>query len=913
MRQNLMREASALLGEQVALWRTLNRTADAPAPVAEPVVAEPHFDLYPWQREALAAWRASGRRGVVQAVTGAGKTRVGVAAIHEALNEGRQALVITPTNELVKQWTRTIEELLPTARLWKKNGFGSWDVMVTTVHYAMSQPELLAPGGLIVADEAHRYGAASFSRALREGYKRRLGLSATYERGDFGDEILRRYFGTPCFDLGYERAVRDSLIAPFRFALVSVPLSAHERAEYTELTDAMSSSRLLLVQQHGLPDASPVDFLLAVSALANQQGYPLPDKVRTARRYMAKFSARKELLATTRMKYHVMAGLTPVITDANGAIVFTQTRASAEDVAEVLRSTGCTAAAIHSSLNDEQREERMEWLKQGEIQALSAPRILDEGVDVPDADLGVIVAANRSRRQLVQRLGRVLRRREGKTARFVVLYAEGTVEDPTAAGALPTFYDECLPWAEAVGRFDMAGKGQLEALLRFLGVDASEATRGESERIIREAGRDAAPTDAPQLDEDASAATSHGRSREKSDRMPLPVVGSASRFDGPAPVGLRPVTDDSIRDYLRGIGKIPLLSAEEETLLAKRIEAGLYAESLLTSADERFPVGSLERIAREGRWARDWFVASNLRLVVSIAKRYAGRGLDFLDLIQHGNHGLLRAVEKFDSARGHKFSTYATWWVTQAITRGLADEGATIRMPVHFVESLNKVNRERGLAGASWDQWVAAHPHGMPELEVSASDLKRMALLCRAHASVERLTEEFDDTWQRWAPACDNVAEHQAEAALTSQVEELLAGCELAHPREIAVLRYRHGLVTGEPMTLDEIGKIFGVTRERIRQLEKKALEYVWGEAELLKQLAQWDDEADQRKADEQRRLASFKKARKKVKPRRKRAEPTPAKSEDTFYIPRRGYMSDELWLDEDDESRPLPRRALGA
>jgi RNA polymerase primary sigma factor len=451
---------------------------------------------------------------------------------------------------------------------------------VTTVQSAMRRPAMVRSGGLIVADECHRYGAELYSLALNRAYPWRLGLTATLARGDDGDEILDSYFGGVCFDLGYERATVDELISPFKFAFGSVPLSAQERAEYDELDADLKSSRLILVRRFGVPESPVAEFLKGVSALAEDRS-PVGGGG-LARRYMARFARRKSLLAETRMKFLALAGLSPAVRGSAGAIIFTQTQDAAHAAAQVLVACGCSAAAVHADLDADEREERLEMLKNGQITALSAPRILDEGIDVPDADLGVVMASNRSRRQMIQRLGRVLRRRDGKIARFVVLYAEDSVEDPFSSGHLPDFYEDCLPWAAEHARFNL-GAGGLPDLLKFLAVSEDD-TSVNAMRALEDAARPL-PTGQPERAEGAVE-------EDPADPSPrLPAVThmnagkawdqTSGRFDQ-FPTGTFWIfTDDSVNDYLKALARYPLLTSEEEVQLARAIEAGLYAAHLL--------------------------------------------------------------------------------------------------------------------------------------------------------------------------------------------------------------------------------------------------------------------------------------------------------------------------------------------
>lgn len=777
------------------------------------------IDLYDWQRDALIAWDDANRVGVVQAVTGAGKTRVGLAAIEDAMRSGRQSVVIVPTLALVQQWAASIAQLLPSARLRAVGATGeqSWDVMVTTVQSAMRRSALTQRGGLVVADECHRYGAETYSLALNSAYEWRLGLTATLERGDDGDEILHSYFRGICFDLGYDRATSDELIAPFRFAFASVPLSAAERAEYDTLDHDLKSMRLPLIEQFGVPASPVAEFLKGVSALADDRSPGSGGGL--ARRYMALFSRRKALLAETRMKFLALDGLSRAVRESAGTIVFTQTQDAARSAADLLAAAGCSAAAVHAELDADEREQRLDMLKKGQIVALTAPRILDEGVDVPDADLGVVMASNRSRRQMIQRLGRVLRRRDGKVARFVVLYAEGSVEDPFASDRVPDFYEEALPWAQAHEKFDL-GAGELPQLLEFLGV----STDGAARRAMTQLAEAAGPRPSASTVDEIEAPTTPEPQR------PVQLPRTRERFLRAPRGAFLDATQDSVKDYFKALGRTPLLSADEETYLGRAIEAGLYAEQLLVIEAMHHSAADLIRVKETGDLAKQWMIVSNLRLVVSLAKRHTGRGMLFLDLIQAGNEGLIRAVEKFDYQQGNKFSTYATWWIRQSITRAMADEADTIRRPVHFVDKFNQVENLRRRTGQSWQEFLCDHPDGVEDHQVSREDLVRMARLARPIISTEWLTDELADSWVGAAiDRAQAALDEQVTSSLvqTQEVQALFDVLEMVQPVGAFVLRCRFGFQTGEPETLDVIGQRRGVTRERIRQLEKKAIDFL--------------------------------------------------------------------------------------
>ena len=304
------------------------------------------------------------------------------------------------------------------------------------------------------------------------------------------------------------------------------------------------------------------------------------------------------------------------------------------------------------------------------------------------------------------------------------------------------------------------------------------------------------------------------------------VLSDDDDDDRPAArVSVAGATADPVKDYLKQIGKVPLLSAEQEVDLAKRIEAGLFAEEKLAesegmSTDRR---ADLEWIAEDGHRAKNHLLEANLRLVVSLAKRYTGRGMLFLDLIQEGNLGLIRAVEKFDYTKGYKFSTYATWWIRQAITRAMADQARTIRIPVHMVEVINKLARLQrqmlqDLGREPTPEELAVELDMTPEKVVEVQKYGREPISLHTPLGEEG-DSEFGDLIE------DSEAIQPGEAvSFTLLQEQLQSVLGTLSEREAGVVSMRFGLTDGQPMTLDEIGKVYGVTRERIRQIESKTM-----------------------------------------------------------------------------------------
>jgi RNA polymerase primary sigma factor len=306
-----------------------------------------------------------------------------------------------------------------------------------------------------------------------------------------------------------------------------------------------------------------------------------------------------------------------------------------------------------------------------------------------------------------------------------------------------------------------------------------------------------------------------------------PLVFGDDDGDLPAArVAAAGATADPVKDYLRQIGKVPLLTARQEVELARRIEAGLFAEEKLAEGSGMLGADQsidLEQVAEDGRRAKDHLVEANLRLVVSLARRYAGRGMLFLDLIQEGNLGLIRGVEKFDCTRGYKFSTYATWWIRQAITRAMAEQARTIRLPVHMVEVVSRLARVQrqmlqDLGREPTRDELAAGLDMTPEKVIEVQKCAREPISLHIPLG-EDGDSEFGDLIE------DSEAIQPGEAvSFTLLQEQLHAVLGMLSEREAGVVSMRFGLADGQPKTLDEIGKVYGVTRERIRQIESRTM-----------------------------------------------------------------------------------------
>ena len=418
--------------------------------------------------------------------------------------------------------------------------------------------------------------------------------------------------------------------------------------------------------------------------------------------------------------------------------------------------------------------------------------------------------------------GATLYVRSRTTVEGLELAGNGTLEDPITLapyghGPVPRFV---IPEEErpVVAREFLTSNGFIFRGWIIKGIKMQPsiaALTGELDRIRREQAKKAA------------GKRSGRRSRSEKDKDGSFTVSDSDEADEPAQkVVTAGATADPVKDYLKQIGKVALLNAAQEVELAKRIEAGLYAEHLLGTRGNDLEAKyrrELHWIAQDGQRAKNHLLEANLRLVVSLAKRYTGRGMLFLDLIQEGNLGLIRAVEKFDYTKGYKFSTYATWWIRQAITRAMADQARTIRIPVHMVEVINKLARVQrqmlqDLGREPTPEELAVELDMTPEKVVEVQKYGREPISLHTPLG-EDGDSEFGDLIE------DSEAVVPADAvSFTLLQEQLHAVLDTLSEREAGVVSMRFGLTDGQPKTLDEIGKVYGVTRERIRQIESKTM-----------------------------------------------------------------------------------------
>jgi len=420
------------------------------------------------------AWHRCGRRGVVEAVTGSGKTDVALTAIEDAVGRGLFGLVIVPSRVLMEQWHERLTRWMPHHTIGRLgDGYRDrpidCDVLITTRHSAASRVPLPTSekGGILIADECHGFGGAVLRKSLLPEYEERLGLTATLERSDDAvDTTLLPYFGGICYRYGFGAAISDGVCAQPRVGFMAVPLTADERSEYDASEGRIVTARRLLKQIKGVPHEPFGDFLAAVHHLAaNDAG---PDG-KAANDYLNAFSSRREIVATSSAKYEALGKFAPAIKSADGALLFTETVRAANHAIVRLDPH----VAIEIITGDTARRDRgtiLDGLRGGTLDAVAAPRVPDEGVDVPNANLGLVVSASRTRRQMIQRMGRILRRKPlGSGARFVIIFAADTLEDPRFSEDRDGFLEEIEEIAEASRIFRPSEFDQLSEFLDYTG------------------------------------------------------------------------------------------------------------------------------------------------------------------------------------------------------------------------------------------------------------------------------------------------------------------------------------------------------------------------------------------------------------------------------------------------------------
>ena len=417
-------------------------------------------DLRPWQAAAFNAWATAGERGIVEAITGTGKTIVGAYAAAYVLDYGYKVAVTVPTLDLMDQWIDQLESCIDDVIIGRM-GDGSHDaiedvdVLVATINSG-SKKYLRCENGetMIIADEVHRMGSPTFQLALEDDMSSRLGLTATLERtNDTGvDDVLLPYFGSVVHSYGYADALGDGVLAPFRLAFVGAEFTADELDEYSELGTEMSRLRYQL-QKTGYIKGDGPEVFAAIGVLSRDTALDFKAR-RWAQKFMANLSRRRKLQASAANKIRAVKALSDTIALSERALVFTETKDAAADIAALLDNDGIAARSFDSDLARDERSALLTQFRKGHVHVLCSPRVLDEGIDVPQVDVGVIVSASQSRRQMIQRLGRIVRpNNSGKPSTLFLMYLKGTREDPQEGGH-EGFLEEVLPHAAEIRYFD---------------------------------------------------------------------------------------------------------------------------------------------------------------------------------------------------------------------------------------------------------------------------------------------------------------------------------------------------------------------------------------------------------------------------------------------------------------------------
>ncbi|HPG32212.1 MAG TPA: DEAD/DEAH box helicase [Lentimicrobium sp.] len=447
-----------------------------------------------WQTEAMLEWINRGRRGVVEAVTGTGKTAVGIMAAADAVARGLSVVVLVPSTELLEQWHKTLKRDLPDLDIGKrcsgeKDTIYSHHIVVVTVQTAMNH-NMLPDGvnGLLIADEVHRYGSPDYSRSLLDNFRERLGLTATFDRNDEGiEKILLPYFSSRLsgssgvrnviHGCGYARGRQEGILAPFIVGLISLELNPDDQEEYFFLDDSLRKKRRHLIEDYGCPAEPFGEFMLAVKKLKEGKNEDIY-ATKVASQYLKHFRKRRDLLSDNSVKIQALERLVPLFFTTEKALIFTETKEASIQSAELLSQNNLEAFDYGSHLNKPERKERLVEFANGNIKVLSAPKCLDEGIDVAEADLGVILSASQTKRQMIQRMGRIIRpKKDGRPAAFIILYFRNTSEDPDF-GAYEGFLSEMYDHAADVKEFPI-NSGELEILVWYLGGLSKQAYNTE--------------------------------------------------------------------------------------------------------------------------------------------------------------------------------------------------------------------------------------------------------------------------------------------------------------------------------------------------------------------------------------------------------------------------------------------------
>jgi RNA polymerase primary sigma factor len=842
----------------------------------EPAPVDPleYPDAHAWQIDALDAWHKNGRHGMVETLTGVGKVELGLLATVDALRQGNKVLILAPSPQLQSQWLDQLELYLPTVRTGapETDGPGSAarvDVVVASATSTDLERNVRShKAGLVIVDQCDQWVVPAWVAAEPQNdCNWRLGLTDLWEEPYSADqEYPDRLFGGIVYSLRYDQALKDGAIAPFEVTLVGTDLAPGELQKYRELSEDMTEAARYLEQYANVPGSPFQEFFVQVAELAREP--ELRPVTVLARKYMNFRSSRVALLNETETKRQALVTLNAFVSapteegpdsaPGNLGIVWPASGTRKQLVQQLARLTPKRPETRHAHIfvvyaKGTAEDPQLAGEQFVHLLLPHAQRInhIDVGTDA--GSLGMFL--NFPSMPAV------------RAENWLEKTGSARGEDPTAAAGpsnADRAYTTCEREASTLSpstnlsserspEEKRAATTAKRAATRAANKPAKDAAAAEGGDAVKPEPKRRGPEpgakataeaagnsfdkhqndvdeDLDDVTPDAAEFTDEAESEETADK----TASTGSGFiysDADAPgqrVMSAGATADPVKDYLKQIGKAALLNAAQEVDLALRIEAGLFAEEKIAADDgtmEPKLKRELEFVIHDGKRAKNHLLEANLRLVVSLAKRYTGRGMLFLDLIQEGNLGLIRAVEKFDYTKGFKFSTYAIWWIRQAITRAMADQARTIRIPVHMVEVINKLARVQrqmlqDLGREPTPEELALELDMTPEkvVEVQKYGREPMSLdmeIPDGTGEMQPLGHLIEDT--------DAVLTQDAVSFRLLQ-EQLHSVLDTLSEREAGVVAMRFGLTDGQPQTLDEIGKVYGVTRERIRQIESQAM-----------------------------------------------------------------------------------------
>lgn len=389
------------------------------------------YNLYDWQIRALNSWQDNNYTGIIEAVTGSGKTRLAIAAMSSHLELGWKVLIIVPSIDLMNQWKNNIKRYLSNYKIGflgndYKQSLKHIDILIATSGSALKY-QTLPPNtkGLIIGDEVHQYGTELSKQMLENGYLRRLGLTASLERNDSGvEEVIKKYFNDVVYTYGYQEAIDDEVIAPFKILFLSIPLEEEEENEYQSLTNRLLKLKRKLEQNYP-------EIMLSKTLSFEQKLRKLSSFERDAQIYNNLRFMRSQLTVSAKSKLDVIKYISNIIKLSNGTFIFTQLNETTQKIGTILNKEGLKIEMLDGSTSSKTRDDVLNRFREKLIHGIAAPMLLDQGIDVPSADLAIITGRSKSRRQMIQRIGRVIRRKKDNgMGKIIILISKGTIDDP---------------------------------------------------------------------------------------------------------------------------------------------------------------------------------------------------------------------------------------------------------------------------------------------------------------------------------------------------------------------------------------------------------------------------------------------------------------------------------------------------